>query len=428
MKKNYVRILIPIIAALFVGSACQRDSNHNQDSSNPAEIKKPVEFKETLPNGITLEVKKITELREDRSNFSEFKENLNSYNLKITIPEALFTADLQIVRSSLPDAIDPKYEPILKNQAVFQDGAYIIQENVNLYSESFLSKKLSIRFFTKENLIVERQVPILPDLVISRSEKPLTLSDLGISSGAYYFGVIFFEKGSVLITEGAHIELFAERIFADQAVIESFSESFARTPSAKGQAGINGGLISLKAKTGLGSLSILMRGTKGGKGFSQTIPAPDNQTPGTQGRAGEFQNTIPSSCESSCNTIQECSLAPGDGLQGPKGFMGLPGGDGFAGGASGSLYVEISETLGPMEVFVSQVPGEGGEGGDGGPGGRGGPGGPPGNMDKYGACKSNPPAKYGPFGPSGDPGLSGKMGPEGLKQENRVVIAGRKIN
>lgn len=431
MKKNAGFFSLMLVGLFLLTTACNNPSASNSQPPIATEKDPFVDTssREILPNGITIEIDKATELREDRSNLAQFKRDLNKRVAKIIIPEALFNSDLEVYRTLKPEAVNPRYEVVSKTSAIFENGQYIMIDKISPWDRNYLPQKISYKVYIKDSFIGMTQTELVPDLLISPQTGGTHLSQLNISSGEFRFGVIFMESGSVLYTQGSSVDFVAHRFYADSAKIETFSEQEASTPQANGQQGLSGGLLQIRAKSAAGDLEVHLRGTRGGKGYDFLSEPAALTTPGPKGRRAESERKEKCSRGRSdadyCFEYFNCRVPPGDGLPGPIGTAGFEGGPGMPGGATGAAVIQIESDLGPFNVNLLHYPGKGGLGGQGGPGGRGGPGGDPGDLDSQGGCKVA--AKRGPEGPVGPIGPQGPEGIEGQVQSSTVIIAGKKI-
>nr|BFD67381.1 hypothetical protein HAGR004_24030 [Bdellovibrio sp. HAGR004] len=396
-------------------------SDNNAQEANPRRV---------LAEGVVIEVKKVTDLREDRSNYPEFKRNLNIYETKLSIPENIYVNQLEIKRSFSSLAVNPAYEAVSKIDAKYVSGRYVISDRLDLWKHDRTQKTVTYRIYSQEKLIAESTYSLTPDLVVASESKVTTLQSLGISSGAYKFGIIFIEKGNILRTEGQQVYLEVGRLYAeDTATIESFSREEAEKVPAPGQVGKDGGYLSLRAGMAMGHLNINMRGTAGGEG----LPAAAQTGVGAKGARGSDAE-IYQSCtggevfrdvlvERPARRICEfiCVKRPSSGASGGQGPKGYRGGMGMIGGHSGS--VDISVSTGPFfTASLTVEPGLGGPGGIGSEGGMGGEGGDPGSGRR--GCDG---AVKGAQGAQGEKGDRGASGPLGVQERSTITVNGQSI-
>jgi hypothetical protein len=263
-------------------------------------------------------------------------------------------------------------------------------------------------------------------------KEPTTLS----SSEYLIVNRLIFARGGRLITNGLDLRIEANEIISDEGVIEPFGLDNAAPP---GQAGLSGGNISVKSKSGRGALFIYGRGQNGGAGV--------NGLPGVVGKPGQDGKgglttckhvDVLCTCAGIATDLREqmkgniflalfaqqqwimhrarhrCISETGDGYPGKQGSTGTAGGNGGKGGDSARILVEI-ENPSSLQVKAYPLPGQGGIGGSGGPGGDGGRGGAPGNhtLDWFENCRE---AAAGPKGAPGDRGLPGLTEVSGSNQ------------
>ena len=245
---------------------------------------------------------------------------------------------------------------------------------------------------------------------------------------------LIFAREGRLITQGADLKIEANEILSDEGVIEPFGTDGAALP---GMPGRNGGNITIKAKSGRGTLYIYGRGQNGGPGTNGL-----SGVTGKPGKQGKYALGTHEKVDVVCNCgniahdlkyriehsgifdvifaqqqfmmqrmMHRCISETGDGLPGEQGSGGNNGGNGGRGGDSARVYVEL-ENASALQIKAYSNPGQGGAGGSGGQGGDGGRGGAPGdhNLDYFGNCRD---AAQGPNGVRGDKGQPGRQGGSG---------------
>lgn len=443
MKSLNVVFIAKLLAACGLMTtlvACQGDSSPRITSQTPAPTQKqapnpaaPQSFV-SAENGISIKIQKKTALRLDRANLDEFKKNLNVYLAEIQIPEDVFIGDVRLIRSFNATALNPQYEHISKSNAVYENGMYHLTESLSLWEKDLTPKQVTYKIITQDETLAEASFDLLPDYLVANAEdQNAQESSLRVLSGEYHFGVIFFERGAVLTTEGASLVLHAQRLYADDAKIQSFTEEQAKALPSEGQAGRSGGRIVIRAASAAGGLKFEMRGTAGGRGY---VAGPQTQVKGVSpqgapGVVGHFCEAPVLKTKNGVWSLQsrslgrcsyECVRHPGDGLPGENGFDGLPGGRGSRGGASGFVEVDVDKQDPEFHAEVAHLPGQGGPGGAGSAGTAGGEGGLPG--DDLGICRK---ARKGPTGAQGLPGATGPAGSAGDIEVSQLVISGQKI-
>ena len=166
-------------------------------------------------------------------------------------------------------------------------------------------------------------------------------------------GRIFLKRSLILINEDKPLFLEANEIVSENAQIENFDKN---TEAKMGVPGRNGGTITLSAKKISGSLTVSLRGEKGGGGIPG-VPF-ERAYPGLS-----YAKTRGISCENF-----KLGGAGGDGKN------GRAGGRGLSGGKSGDFVLNVADRT-AFEIHVENQPGRGGAGGAGGPGQQGGAGG-----------------------------------------------------
>ncbi|UOF00091.1 hypothetical protein [Bdellovibrio reynosensis] len=442
MSKNMYRLTL-ILVSLFLAMnlGCQGSSSGEKKEA-PTGGAPEGQTTKVFPNGIMIDIAKLVELREDQSNFPEFKENLNVFQARISIPETLYKASTEIRRSHKADAVNPGYEVVPKASAEYKDGYYVVTDTFRLFERSLVKSSVAYKVYVDEKAAAGNTVILLPDLVVPKvTDKALTLDALGMASGKYEFGNLILERDAVLFTQGAEIQLFTNRLISDQARIETFSHEEAIKAADDLDNGRSGGAIYLQAKTGTGSLHVEMRGTKGGKGAIGDNASGTGTTGGT-GADGvaytecephpRFAVSVPRESDvlmmvnrpiETQRCYSWCERNPGSGGQGGKGPTGGKGKKGGTGGSSGTINILVNKAQPNVQITVNRIPGEGGEGGEGGKGGSGGAGGAAGSQPR--SCKA---ASAGATGPTGDQGPKGDSGDViELDNTSSVIVDGKEI-
>ena len=446
MKLFSISIQVKIFTVSLLAThlvACQPNSSTDKATGVSVPVVEPKgdEIPPTNPpvvktaSGVVLEVQKKVELREDRANIEEFKQNLNQYVVTIKIPEELFVEDIQIVGSQNPLALNPKYTYLPKHKATYQDGVYHITETFNLWQKDFKSKKITYKIITQDKTLEEMSFELYPDLVVKAAQnQPLSLASIGILSGHYRFGVLFLEKGSVLSTQGASVKLQVQRLYVDDAKIESFSDEEANTFPSYGEAGRSGGHLVIQSDFAIGRLTVEMRGTTGGKGYPALIQdkTAKVRTRGADGAVEHYCDApVVKPAPSGARTLRNrrlggcgviCLRDPQDGLPGDNGFDGFDGNKGGVGGSSGFVEVHVANPAPDFQVQVFHFPGKGGLGSPGSPGTPGTPGGLAG--EDFGICRK---ARTGVPGLNGKNGVNGANGAPGATEVSHITIAGQKV-
>lgn len=237
---------------------------------------------------------------------------------------------------------------------------------------------------------------------------------------------LFFKNKARMTWQGEKLEIFAEEIISEDAVLESFSADQKSAPN--GLAGKAGGELVVRAKKLRGSLFIRADGQNGGVGLQ-----------GAQGNTGEKGTSGPKtflywgSLEKLPTTAVYsfkgywfyCDPPRPAGTVGGTGSVGFIGESGGSGGNSSKVLVEIEDTA-KGDLFFTNKPGTGGEGGSGGLGGQGGEGGWSGEIDWTTHASAMPQgadlslfyqcdSKQGSQGPQGPQGAQGPKGEEGYQ-------------
>ncbi len=229
-------------------------------------------------------------------------------------------------------------------------------------------------------------------------------------------GRLHLEKGAVIRLGERDLDLDLLELRSEGGRIETWP-----TGSLAAADGARGGRIRIRAVAAQGAIDLISRGQNGAAGSAGAEGPPGN--PGAPGQVAAYemdfqrlnliQRRILPGLERDAYVIKSAAIPPGAGRDGGTGGNGK---DGWRGGDSGGVRLEI-QNAGP---FLPTLISEGGLGGAGGAGGRGGPGGASGLWQgndgglpaKYQPRYEPPaPGKAGAAGLDGKPGTAGKAGP-----------------
>ena len=232
---------------------------------------------------------------------------------------------------------------------------------------------------------------------------------------------VFISQGAILSVFTHNFVLETEELFSDNGTIETLPENFV-SPAL--QNGINAGSVSIKAKKAYGSLTVILRGGKGGIGAkAQTMGDEGRGRKGDPGQNATFKTYTCGGGNGPPPICIDCVTSGTSGGKGQKGQQGYQGGKGMPGGGAGSLLFEVDESQ-EFKLSVQRLPGTGGEGGLGSEGGIGGEGGDPGSNYHPNSTRVMNQCKITPTkGPQGDPGDLGPRGPNGdIGSQGQVCI------
>lgn len=252
---------------------------------------------------------------------------------------------------------------------------------------------------------------------------------------------IYFNKNARIYTNGNNLKITSDQLIIDNEgeeqgrPEETYHIVTFRDPTIATSITGKSSFIEINASKALGTLKLAMTGrdgTDGKNGLDQaridgkTIPTTQAAN-GSNGQNGEVSRRL-INCHSHnfdipCDNEQEpiCKRQPTNGSDGANGLPGFDGTNGVNGGATGNLFISITDDS-QFSLEVYQRPGKGGRGGKGSPGQLGGKGGAPGN--NLGICN---PAKAGTNGKNGEDGKDGYNGATGQLGEIVTRVKNLKI-
>jgi hypothetical protein len=258
---------------------------------------------------------------------------------------------------------------------------------------------------------ISKLVNIPMDLVLSTGKNELN-SDLILRPKR-----LFLFKDAPVTSNGFKIDLIVEELISEEALIQTFS------PGSKadfGNAGATPKDISIKARTAVGKLNVVMKGQDGGDGLDGVkfqFAAAAGESPGEGIRNCR--------CDAACRKYSAgstcyCSKYGTSGGNGMDGLRGLPGGNAMPGGSTGNLKISVQDGK-EFEISTSKIIGRAGIPGKGGPGQPGGSGG-------VASANINCPGPNGINGEVGNKGSDGLPSVNGLENPICIYIASEEKN
>ena len=399
-------------------------------ASEPGQTTEPIV---PLSDDVKIDIQKSYPADSTDFDYSKFKKSLNKFETTISFPEnwipyikikKIITITGSVSQSAEGDDVSLNGGTQIENNWVinYEEDPWKGQPEIGLYD--YRPRTLTIKVIFNEEVIAEHSLSLIPDLILENTQK---LSSLGMTSGAFQFGAVYFEKDSILQIENLKVTLNTDRLYAgSNSRIETYSASTTLIIPEEGQIGLSGGALSINAERASGALKVSMRGSQGGKGKDAT----QQITSGTVGAKGlpaqhEWICKLGGGKEKQEYCSYKCKVQPENGRQGGQGAKGSQGGKGMPGGASGYVEINVQRKMHQFTVENDgSMPGKGGEPGasnsQGGPGGQGGEPGP-----TVEGCNS---ASQGPVGLIGLPGDPGESGSEGNFELSTINIEGQITN
>lgn len=407
------------------GSSSSAQSENYTDSKKDevtSDSDKPVNSVET--DRLLIVPKRKVELKSDFSNFEEFRDNINRYEIVFEVKSGDFSNATLECKKMIYDRTDSTVFGRFKND--FQEASVDITILENDPNE------VKYKCSAADNDIVLDSAEIkIPKSYVVRGQKTLQSA-----INATEISTLVLDKGAELSTDGEEINLtVSELISNDGKIVTHHTDNINKT--YENRPGASGGLINLTVNKGIGEITFELRGTNGGaqtripdKNPALTAFNPNNN--GTCSGTGGYLKT-----DTRCM-----------GKRGDKGKVGIQGFQGTAGGNTGILKLKtITEQN--LKISILHFPGKGSIGGNGGKGGVGGPGGK-GSLIRYyveyphdnpctgGMCalKNYQSAQGhwatyqfqdGPIGPEGDVGPIGPNGDDGVITESTVTFQDEKM-
>lgn len=413
------------LAACNSGNGGSSSSSQTEtiDNSKKDEVTsdsdKPANTVET--DRLVIVPKRKVELEEDFSNFEEFRDNVNRYEVVFEVKSGDFSNATLECRKLNYDRTDSKVLGRFKDNASEATLDITVLEN----DPNIVEYKCSA---TDNELLLDSATIKIPKSYVIRGQKTLQAA-----INATEISTLVLDKGAELSTDGDDIKLTVAELISNEGKIVTHA-SDAVNKTYENRPGASGGSIDLTINKGIGEVTFEMRGLNGGA----VTRVPEKNPAITQFNPRNNGTCNPSSQYKKNDT--RCMGKPGD-----KGARGLQGFQGTSGGNTGVLKLKtIAEQ--DLNISIHHFPGKGSVGGNGGKGGAGGPGGK-GNFIRYfvpsphDICRSTTCAlqsiqgawathqfQDGPIGPEGDIGPMGLQGEDGAITESTVTFQDEKMS
>lgn len=402
--------MIPFLLLSLV--ACQSESKKSNVSKKSEEVSTPTSEGETTHPRLKITKKRKTELKKDFSNFSMFKEDINSYKVNFEAMSGHYT---NAIVECAKGHFDREKELFL---ASFDERGMKASVELSVSDKDPLDVEFECKVMDQNLELDDAKIHLRKSFVVSGIKNPYSL---GIGFGP--IETLVFEEGAMLLTEGVYLNIEAKEIISRGGEIVTFTEE-SILKALDDQHGASGGIINIMTETALGKLSVQLRGKNAGK--QTRVPEVMKEIPG---RDLALNGTCKGTTDNYSNKDQRCF-----GKRGHQGFKGNKGFNGLNGGSSGAFFYKAKK-LDDLKIKVDFFPGKGSAGGIGGEGGQGGPGGVGSSLyvdidRRTGGCpvcadKSslrNRKYKYpdGPQGAKGDLGDFGDAGEDGAA-DNSIV-------
>ena len=352
--------ILPIALTTLALASCGKDSGKETVIKEMTQIQDSKKSPNRIEKEeVIFEVKRAVEMNEDLSNYSDFIQSLNSYNVKASVKnpktrEATLvctnTANITWTEEYKTDLIDGK--------------SGLVNIKLSRGAKNLTTFNCLVRDEFKQ-IISEAKIELNKDYIVFGI---VSAKELGLIEGINKIGALVIHNESTLTTEGMNLSIKATDFIArENAQIESYKKN--ELSSEDNSLGKSGGIINISAERSLGKLKVHMRGKNGGRStnvdksyndFSAnsitTCPAwTGSVTMKTGGGTiigldgfGGGGGTVPVNYYH----IQHSKVAyefPNSAAKGPQG------------GDSGSFFLHTNSSS--MEVIIHKESGRGGKGG-----------------------------------------------------------------
>jgi len=402
-----------IIASLSLAS-CGANNTGPASSGVMSRQKVPLVIKnasEAVENtDVIFEKNRAVELNDDFSNIDDVRDYLNNFTIKATLKYAL-DQNATFVCSKIIGG-----DEVVKTEI----SAGSLSKAINIkVGNNEVSANITCRVIYQEQEIAIVNYNFTKSLLID-SETKLDDISLLITEKGYEVDRLIFLRGGVLITNGASFTMNANKLYSQDAFVQTFSiiDLLGQTKN-NGQKenlpGKSGGTITINSLRSTGKLTVNMFGQNGNDQAITPGPIKSMGTPGVNAVAETYHqvSTCPESNSrrilvdmAGCHATHSAENTPGSpATRGGDGENGRNGLAGNQGGNSGSFNL-ISVAENDLEIVFEAKAGTGGAGAPGGIGGLPGPGGA--RAGKYPAAPAGTPGAKGIDGRPGENGLVSK--------------------
>lgn len=336
--------------------------------------------------------KRKVQLEKDFSNFQEFKQNINNYEITLHAESGDYVGAGVECTKNLYDRNKTTFT------SKFDEKGLRAKVSLTMESTDPMIVEYDCKVIDREIEMASAKIKLKKSFIVTGTQNVISLGVAGASS----IESLVLDEGSVLVTDGAMVNLTMNELISNKGSIVTFAKENMPLP-LDNESGKSGGIINIVTEKGIGDISFELRGGAAGK--QTNTQSPRTEIPATDPALDGGSNCRP-------------------GKQGHQGHKGHKGHPGFNGGDTGILlFRSFGENT--LKMNVSYFPGLPGVGGVGGLGGTGGAGGKSGFFNAQGAggsCKN--PGKQGPVGVVGD---SGDSGLAGKTQRSSVIYTNEDI-
>lgn len=337
-----------LVGAVFLLTliSCQIED----DKSSKSRTSGKYSNSENVPATFKVSKKRKIELKKDFSNFSSFKENINSYEVSFEAISGHYSfASVECSKGHF----DREKELFFGN---FDKSGIKAKLELNLSDKDPLDVEFDCKVLDRDIELENVKLNLRKSFVIEGTKNPYSL---GLGFGP--IETLVFDEDAILLTEGVFLNIEAKEIISRNGKIITFTEESANK-TLDDQHGSSGGLIKIVTESSFGMLEVQLRGKNGGK--QTRVPEPITEVPAKD-------PSLDGQCRGYTHEYKTNDLRC-FGKDGQRGYKGHKGFDGFNGGSSGAFNYKAKK-LDDLKIKVEFFPGKGSVGGSGGLGGAGGP-------------------------------------------------------
>jgi hypothetical protein len=256
--------MIPFLLLSFV--ACQSESKKSNVGKKTDEVSTSTSEEESTHPRLKITKKRKTELKKDFSNFSIFKEDINSYKVNF---EAISGHYTNAIVECAKGHFDREKELFF---ASFDESGFKASVELSISDKDPLDVEFECKVMDQDLELDDAKIHLRKSFVVSGIKNPYSL---GVGFGP--IETLVFEEGAMLLTEGVYLNIEAKEIISRGGEIVTFTEE-STLKALDDQHGASGGIINIVTETAVGKLSVQLRGKNAGK--QTRVPEVMKEIPG----------------------------------------------------------------------------------------------------------------------------------------------------
>ncbi|GEM_PF-6246190 len=329
---------ISLLLSMLLLASCGKSSSGGAQSelaARPVQKNEVPTDDETVVHTATLSysIKRRVELEADMSNLETFKEKINLYSITAQVTSGHYQNSQLVCAKLIFDQTKSEQKVWFDNQG--QSASLLVEVGENDPVEAKFN--CYVNYLGEHTEIADLRV--LKSFVI-KTETSLEMAKIADTKK---IGTLVLEEGAILSSEGKEINLEVQELIAQKGVITTYTQNNLKQKTFDVN-GESGGVLNLKINKAIGEFKIEMKGRSGG----------DVTSVRAQKSAPAANPALNGNCRGEHSRGDTRCM----GKAGGRGFDGEPGYNGFVGGNTGKLNLEILEKEN-LKLEINFYPGEG---------------------------------------------------------------------